>query len=110
MSGLMPAGPLGEAGRRRTCALYLSDNDVFSGPSCKRRQTPRGGLERRTDPSFTMSSARAGLEPGGKLHSRSREYGGARRDRTDDLMLAKHPLYQLSYGPISEAAQESWSV
>ena len=27
--------------------------------------------------------------------------GGARRDRTDDLMLAKHALYQLSYGPFS---------
>jgi hypothetical protein len=27
--------------------------------------------------------------------------GGARRDRTDDLMLAKHALYQLSYGPKS---------
>ena len=27
-------------------------------------------------------------------------YGGARRDRTDDLMLAKHALYQLSYGPV----------
>ena len=26
--------------------------------------------------------------------------GGARRDRTDDLMLAKHALYQLSYGPV----------
>ena len=25
--------------------------------------------------------------------------GGARRVRTDDLMLAKHPLSQLSYGP-----------
>src|SRR5258707_12276703 len=25
--------------------------------------------------------------------------GGARRDRTDDLILAKHALYQLSYGP-----------
>ena len=25
--------------------------------------------------------------------------GGARRSRTDDLMLAKHALYQLSYGP-----------
>ncbi len=25
--------------------------------------------------------------------------GGARRVRTDDLMLAKHALYQLSYGP-----------
>ena len=29
----------------------------------------------------------------------SRLHGGARRDRTDDLMLAKHALYQLSYGP-----------
>ena len=28
-----------------------------------------------------------------------RRLGGARRDRTDDLMLAKHALYQLSYGP-----------
>ena len=27
------------------------------------------------------------------------ESGGARRDRTDDLMLAKHALSQLSYGP-----------
>ena len=26
-------------------------------------------------------------------------HGGARRDRTDDLMLAKHALSQLSYGP-----------
>ena len=29
----------------------------------------------------------------------SRRDGGARRDRTDDLMLAKHALSQLSYGP-----------
>ena len=28
------------------------------------------------------------------------ESGGARRVRTDDLMLAKHALYQLSYGPV----------
>ena len=27
--------------------------------------------------------------------------GGARRNRTDDLMLAKHALYQLSYGPLA---------
>ena len=26
--------------------------------------------------------------------------GGARRDRTDDLMLAKHVLSQLSYSPL----------
>ena len=51
------------------------------------------------------------------LYSRSRTetrllpdragFGGARRDRTDDLMLAKHALYQLSYGPLIGAAQES---
>jgi hypothetical protein len=29
--------------------------------------------------------------------------GGARRDRTDDLMLAKHALSQLSYGPLALA-------
>src|SRR6478609_2045940 len=29
-------------------------------------------------------------------------YGGARRDRTDDLKLAKLPLSQLSYGPVIE--------
>ena len=29
--------------------------------------------------------------------------GGARRDRTDDLMLAKHALSQLSYGPLGKA-------
>ena len=28
--------------------------------------------------------------------------GGARRDRTDDLMLAKHALSQLSYGPAGD--------
>jgi hypothetical protein len=29
--------------------------------------------------------------------------GGARRDRTDDLLLAKQALSQLSYGPYSAA-------
>ena len=33
--------------------------------------------------------------------------GGARRDRTDDLMLAKHALYQLSYGPSSLRGRRS---
>jgi hypothetical protein len=32
--------------------------------------------------------------------------GGARRDRTDDLMLAKHALSQLSYGPAARSAAE----
>ena len=35
------------------------------------------------------------------LHSKSLKtwLGGARRDRTDDLLLAKQALSQLSYGP-----------
>ena len=39
--------------------------------------------------------------------------GGARRDRTDDLMLAKHALSQLSYGPgylgIKRSALRWWA-
>jgi hypothetical protein len=34
--------------------------------------------------------------------ARTAKRGGARRDRTDDLMLAKHALSQLSYGPVPE--------
>jgi hypothetical protein len=32
--------------------------------------------------------------------------GGARRDRTDDLLLAKQALSQLSYGPISRRTHQ----
>src|SRR5689334_12483989 len=35
--------------------------------------------------------------------SRLTRIGGARRDRTDDLLLAKQALSQLSYGPVSSA-------
>ena len=34
------------------------------------------------------------------------EVGGADRDRTDDLKLAKLPLSQLSYGPNEGASSE----
>ena len=59
---------------------------------------------------FTMSDAMASHEEKSRKPrllaiaaslERRRADGGARRDRTDDLMLAKHPLYQLSYGPSS---------
>ena len=32
----------------------------------------------------------------------NRQSGGARRDRTDDLLLAKQALSQLSYGPLRD--------
>jgi hypothetical protein len=41
--------------------------------------------------------------------ARRAKRGGARRDRTDDLMLAKHALSQLSYGPMSRSLEISKS-
>ena len=57
-----------------------------------------------------MSIAAAQVRETANLISSIARDGGARRDRTDDLMLAKHPLYQLSYGPLFGAAQESLSL
>ena len=37
-----------------------------------------------------------------------RKAGGARRDRTADLLLAKQALSQLSYGPVSWSA-DRWT-
>src|SRR5712691_12306034 len=65
----------------------------------------------RIDPLFTMSDSTrrarpVGTEPSGTADAKgfSRTSidpsGGARRDRTDDLLLAKQALSQLSYGPV----------
>lgn len=52
--------------------------------------------------------SRTALEHAPPHHSTliSQGNGGARRDRTDDLMLAKHALSQLSYGPSGRLPQE----
>ena len=42
---------------------------------------------------------RATAHPRRSANTLKQRIGGARRDRTDDLMLAKHALSQLSYGP-----------
>ena len=65
----------------------------------------------RDNPSFTMSTpVMMSLKTSGRnlfipfaktqnIPKSQKRIGGARRSRTDDLMLAKHALYQLSYGP-----------
>ena len=77
--------------------FVFADNDVFSDPSWSAE-------ERRIDPS--IHDVR--LPPPAKSRSGNSFFrdrcggpdgGGVRRDRTDDLMLAKHALYQLSYDP-----------
>ena len=60
-------------------------------------------------PSHKEQNARVSFDPRGSQRTAPRvsltfrtadPSGGARRDRTDDLMLAKHALSQLSYGPL----------
>lgn len=48
-------------------------------------------LSDRGAPVILCSSSRYGAS--------TRKNGGARRSRTDDILLAKQALYQLSYGP-----------
>ena len=52
-------------------------------------------------------TAEAGTESRYSAIAREEIDGGARRDRTDDLMLAKHALSQLSYGPFVEITRSS---
>ena len=53
----------------------------------------------RTRSSFTISMPSA--EAAGAILICDHEVpGGARRSRTDDILLAKQALYQLSYGPV----------
>jgi hypothetical protein len=84
-------------------------------PSDRRSRKPRKGAPKgRTNRRFTMSdntrcgrSGKAARAESAELgyYRTSEPPGGARRDRTDDLMLAKHALSQLSYGPEEASAK-----
>ena len=81
------------------CAFNLSD-------MARSSTITRGSRASQTNPSFTMSiSSRATLvQRRNRFHKAASakiqaKAGGARRDRTDDLKLAKLALSQLSYGP-----------
>src|SRR5690606_15557836 len=78
-------------------------------------------LKRAAKHLFTMSKDPAAARPKGRLPPNllsvcdvfgsafavvSPGNGGARRDRTDDILLAKQALSQLSYGPITETGQQ----
>ena len=102
---------LGRTGSKRA----LTEHFARICPSCRigRHDTPRYPCTERCAatcrtgmheqiPSFTMSKNRPTSLPDRNLSIASANRvkpGGARRDRTDDLLLAKQALYQLSYGP-----------
>jgi hypothetical protein len=56
----------------------------------------------QSDVSRTNWVGQSGVNTGlRKPRAKSAKAGGGRRDRTDDLMLAKHALSQLSYAPVT---------
>ena len=83
-----------------TCSFDLSFQTMMS--SQVDPGTPGYGADKPFNSRCHLASA--GLRP--ELETRifrdrfRFDDGGARRDRSDDLMLAKHALYQLSYGPL----------
>src|SRR5215204_1372726 len=89
--------------RRPRAPRRIGDGACRTRPIPLRRQGPSQASERV--PSLRCQTS-ASRERGGEFRfTRTPKaprppHGGARRDRTDDLMLAKHALSQLSYGPI----------
>ena len=87
-----------------------------------RRSWCRGQSPNRSCSLFTMSNTRRGPKGRPRIHNLSgrasrrqsqpalpraaRGPGGARRDRTDDLKLAKLALSQLSYGPRARSGSQ----
>ena len=58
----------------------------------------------RTDAWTRLLEARGSLCD--RTISHPTQLGGARRDRTDDLLLAKQALSQLSYGPVEDTLEK----
>ena len=86
--------------------LYDVRNHAFHCPSglvnaerCFRGRNIVEPLMARLRQGFGVAAFAAGLPSRSWLQPA--KAGGARRDRTDDLMLAKHALSQLSYGPVT---------
>ena len=67
------------------------------------RKPPLRGAAKRSSSLFGRDAKMAkplGSDPRFKSSAQILGSGGARRDRTDDLLLAKQALSQLSYGPV----------
>jgi hypothetical protein len=100
-----PKRPDAVAGRRD----FLGTPDMFPLHDFKHppKEPPRTNPS-RTNPSRTLSrTSSTNPDPTDQDRLKTdgpQPNGGARRDRTDDLKLAKLALSQLSYGPVLEQA------
>src|SRR6516164_3987307 len=74
--------------RARSDTIASVRNEISQRTSFPNTSFPNAGF-----PNAARSVAR-------RRRARGSKSGGARRDRTDDLLLAKQALSQLSYGPV----------
>jgi hypothetical protein len=94
-------------GHAHTCALICLCQTMMSsqvGPGTPGYGADKPFNSRCLEP--TPAWSRAGNSFVSAIAWTLRDDGGARRDRTDDLMLAKHALYQLSYGPLGSVSSD----
>ena len=84
--------------RSRTLSCLVIEQCSYSRCHTATHLPPAKPVQRETRKRISRGQLRA-LPPCPIPPERN---GGARRDRTDDLMLAKHALSQLSYGPIND--------
>ena len=94
----VPAGGQSRRTNRMYFLFTMSDN-----PLTARRPVRSTNAWRSETLVWTMANPAAHRSSGARP-------GGARRDRTDDLVLAKHALSQLSYGPQLAQTQSLGSV
>jgi hypothetical protein len=105
------ARPRWFAGPQGSSATECVTSSRCQTPAGRRHATPANSrLARTSRPacSTTLRHPAAARQsparpPGSsprRLRRHARRPGGARRDRTDDLLLAKQALSQLSYGPV----------
>ncbi len=107
-SGIGPRGS-GRFGKLRLPRGRTLGSDTFTLHDVEQHAPAKARAMRRLDgPAANSCFCGRALEPRCRglrfrstvpLRPTARGDGGARRDRTDDLMLAKHALYRLSYCP-----------
>ncbi len=88
------------SGFRRPNETDLHRTRVFAGRTKEHRAVDRSTNQRSAEIARSMSAPADAISDYLGEHDVENPSGGARRDRTDDLMLAKHALSQLSYGPV----------
>jgi hypothetical protein len=94
---------------RRTTRLPMPGDCASIATLCHDRLSERSYLFTMSDIAQAVSSREGSIAVAHDVLLRTSESsaGGARRNRTDDLLLAKQALSQLSYGPSRDQGSEA---